>query len=40
MGSACAIALDVFTLFVAGKYGVLSINGVLGVFSIVQIGIS
>ena len=40
MGSASAIALDVFTLFVDGKYVVLPINGVLGVFSILQIGIS
>ena len=39
MGSASVIALDVFKLFGDGKYGVLSINGVLGVFSILQIGI-
>ena len=40
MGSASAIGLDVFTLLVDGKYGVLSINGALGVFSILQTGIS
>ena len=34
MGGAFAIALDVFILFDDGKYGVLSIKGVLGVFSI------
>ena len=36
MGSAFAIALNVFSLFVDGKYGVLSINGVMGVFSILH----